>query len=382
MSESEIPDQLPNFNLDTMSGIFPGTRTRWYYLLHLSTTAPEFDRTDSDSITKDEARRVGRFWAKAFWFEEPSAVIVMDDADQILAQVDISDTTDVFVEVELAIEQKALQLISCGTCQHWTHSAPAENTVALDNQTSIGTCEKSGDESANTESQLSATPFLHTRRLAQELIPQSAFALSCPYWEKRSKRQTTAEKESTSPQQNFGYAPTTDVDLSLSEANDATWIQRISQRLGFRQESGKTARARRKSKVSSEFSLAQLDRSGVGAGTEPCLGCHGRIANLGALIVETDEGDKQTFSVWRCRNCAATYLNSWIDRWERLDNLETEETLYRIAPPEAVLLLERIHGIEGADHPQEREKRVGERLWFEAFLNNRTALSHQVRHGR
>ena len=78
-----------------------------------------------------------------------------------------------------------------------------------------------------------------------------------------------------------------------------------------------------------------IERSGVGAGTEPCFACQGRIANLGALAVATPEGDKQTFSVWRCRSCYTYYLNDWIDRWERTDSLETEESYYRLCPTEA-----------------------------------------------
>jgi hypothetical protein len=120
----------------------------------------------------------------------------------------------------------------------------------------------------------------------------------------------------------------------------------------------------------------------VGAGTEPCFACQGRIANLGALTVATDEDDKHTYSVWRCRSCFATYLNSWIDRWERLDNLETEETYFRLAPAEAVAALAVIDGVVGGEHPAGRGERTAQRTWFEAFTAGRQPLSHQVKQGR
>ena len=125
-----------------------------------------------------------------------------------------------------------------------------------------------------------------------------------------------------------------------------------------------------------------VERSGVGAGTEPCFACQGRIANLGALTVDTDEGDKHTYSVWRCRACHTTYLNSWIDRWERLDSLETEETYYRLAPAEAVEVLAVIDGVVGGEHPAGRHTRAAERAWFEAFVRERRPLSHQRKQGR
>jgi hypothetical protein len=125
-----------------------------------------------------------------------------------------------------------------------------------------------------------------------------------------------------------------------------------------------------------------VERSGVGAGTEPCFVCQGRIANLGALAVETPDGDRQTFSIWRCRNCYTTYLNDWIDRWERLDSLDTEETYYRIAPHEALALLTLVNSVAGGEHPGRRRERNDQRSRLLQFIAGRTPLSHQVRQGR
>ena len=120
----------------------------------------------------------------------------------------------------------------------------------------------------------------------------------------------------------------------------------------------------------------------MGAGAESCFGCHGRIANLGALVVASPEDDKQTYSVWRCRQCFATYFNRWIDRWERLDSLETDETYWRIAPAEAIALLDVMAGVAGGEHPEGRHERAAERDRFEAFVADRPPVSHQIKLGR
>ena len=125
-----------------------------------------------------------------------------------------------------------------------------------------------------------------------------------------------------------------------------------------------------------------VERSGVGAGTEQCHACNGRIANLGALTVATEQGDKETFSVWRCRLCYTFYLNDWIDRWERLESLETEETYYRLAPAEALAVLAVIDNVVDAEHPARRHERDAQRHWMLAFLAGHIPLSHQVRQGR
>jgi hypothetical protein len=125
-----------------------------------------------------------------------------------------------------------------------------------------------------------------------------------------------------------------------------------------------------------------IERSGVGAGTERCFACQGRIANLGALAVATPEGDKQTFSVWRCRLCYTYYLNDWIDRWERTDSLETEERYYRLAPAEAMELLAVVDNVVDAEHPAHRRERDAQRNWMLEFIGVRPALSHQIKQGR
>jgi hypothetical protein len=110
--------------------------------------------------------------------------------------------------------------------------------------------------------------------------------------------------------------------------------------------------------------------------------CQGRLANLGALAVASPEGDKQTLSVWRCRSCYTTYFNDWIDRWERLENLETEERYFRIAPAEAYAALHVIRSTTGGDHPGRREERRQQRAQMLALVVGKQPLSHQIRQGR
>ena len=94
------------------------------------------------------------------------------------------------------------------------------------------------------------------------------------------------------------------------------------------------------------------------------------------------KGDKQTFSIWRCRNCYTYYLNDWIDRWERTDSLETEERYYRLAPAEALAVLAVIDNVVDAEHPARRHERGAQRAWLLAFIGARAQLSHQIRQGR
>jgi hypothetical protein len=97
--------------------------------------------------------------------------------------------------------------------------------------------------------------------------------------------------------------------------------------------------------------------------------------------VATPEGDKQTFSIWRCRTCYTYYLNDWIDRWERTDSLETEERYYRLSPAEALEVLAVIDNVIHAEHPARRHERDAQRDWMLAFLAGHALLSHQIRQG-
>ncbi|MCC7352716.1 MAG: hypothetical protein IT330_03085 [Anaerolineae bacterium] len=125
--------------------------------------------------------------------------------------------------------------------------------------------------------------------------------------------------------------------------------------------------------------IALVERSGKRPGTVPCPTCSGRIANWGALNTVTERGDTRTFSVWRCRQCLAYFLEDWVDAWVRTDSLETVERLYRLAPAEATAALAQIARCPHPS-PQERHLLTPEKTWFAEFVAAREPLRAAVRH--
>ena len=75
-------------------------------------------------------------------------------------------------------------------------------------------------------------------------------------------------------------------------------------------------------------------------------------------------------------------MSNWTDRWERLENLETEELMYRIAPVEAAELLAVILAVPGGEHPAQRAERTHLRQWLLGYLAKQSVLSHQIKQGR
>jgi hypothetical protein len=230
------------------------------------------------------------------------------------------------------------------------------------------------------------------------LVVQSLLALECSYWRLageeampggseivEARGQVRASESETPPTQLNDMSGSTLAPMAKAAERESderwSWWGRLwgQVRRGSAANSRRDADAAGKS-VAWEDKL--VERSGVGAGTEPCFVCQGRIANLGALAVASPEGDKQTYSVWRCRQCYTYYLNDWIDRWERTDSLETEESYYRLAPQEALEILRVIDGVADAEHPARRHEREDERAWMLQFLGERPKLSHQIKLGR
>jgi len=328
-------DSVQRFNLATMSGVFPGTRTQIYQRLRLK----PLDQQAGDST-----------WARLLWYADPPACIVylQDKSANERALLQLLDplTGDLARRLQNALQQAGWQLQSCGSCHFWQATAARNNDGV-------------------------ATGFCQSQRaeidVPAALATQSMLALDCPHWQPVGQGSALAiERIVTEPLVAMRKA------AEVSESKLPYW-KRMAYRLirwGGRPIQPK------------DWAEKLLERSGVGAGTEACFVCQGRIANLGALAVETGEGDKQTFSIWRCRICYTTYLNNWIDRWERLETLETEETYYRITPAEALTLLMLIDNVEGGDHPGRRRERQTERHAMLDFVASRAPLSHQIRQGR
>ena len=328
---------LQNFNLDTMSGVYPGSRTMVYQRLRLHRPV------DGDI---DPAAQ----WYQLQWYTDPDAATLLRlnaDAPVPATTITLPDPRPANLVPRLhdALTQAELQADACYICRHWQ---PVE-TVTEDNLPA-GRC------SWNDAQQ--KTPLA--------LAAQSALSLACEHFQR-------LEQPRASDKQSSGVAPTAPRVLKSAELDPdrLRFWPRLWHRL---RHAGR--------KPNPNWADQILERSGVGAGTEPCPVCQGRLANLGALVVASPEGDKQTLSIWRCRSCFTTYFNDWIDRWERLDNLETEERYFRIAPAEAFTALSIIHATKGGDHPGRRADRRQQREQMLALVTNKQPLSHQIRQGR
>lgn len=335
-------EPLQPFNLDTMSGVFPGTRTAVYQRLRLR------------SIQQPGVR-----WGQLFWYRDPpSALLVMrgDEAAQPLARLtDPLDTPGFPTRLAETVSEAGYQLLACGACAHWQPTA-----LTNEDGLPLGRCRwraAAEDEGAADGD------------VPDALRLQSCLSLDCDHFVYAGER----AKAPHDPEGDLAVQPRIPKSAELDVDRLPFW-QRQWQRL--------RSRIARPAERKGEAAHDLVERSGVGAGTEPCFVCQGRIANLGALAVESPEGDKQTLSVWRCRVCHTTYFNDWIDRWERLDSLETEERYYRIAPAEAFAALKLIQGVAGGDHPAGRSQRHALRSRLLAIVAQRKPLSHQVRQGR
>ncbi len=366
------------FNLATMSGIFPGTRTQIFQRIQVQPLA--------DMAVSTAAQRT---WVQLLWPEHHRCVAYLLRSGDELAMTEplfalaVDANPDLFQrQLQAALQENGYHLRACGSCHFW-QPLGAVNP----DQLSTGQCgwraANPGVETPDTEvpdTEAPDTVALDTEELPPLLSTQSHLALPCRHWQ----------------------APTGDVNSSATTgvttvpaaapmrraAEEAEIRFSLARRLWRRFLRRQQVRRDRKSDERQgapaiiDWAALLVERSGMGAGTESCFACQGRIANLGALTVATVEDDKQTFSIWRCRNCYSLYLNNWVDRWERLDSLETEESYYRIAPAEAFALLTLIHSHAGGEHPNHRHERTAERQLFLDFIADRVPLSHQIRQGR
>lgn len=316
------------FNLQTMSGVHPGSRTARVHILRLQ--------------AQESAPNAGR-WGRLLWPEDTDEWAIYLQAGRGWAETPLVQGNppagqDVLGSLLASLAQAGQRPLVCATCCRWQ---PIRGEATADG-IAVGLC--TWTEGGNLPNG------------ADPLRKQCGLAMACPHWKAGAQ---PPEREAEPPAQTQPAPPKEGVWASL--------LRRVG--LGRKQ-----------------FGHARIggvvERSGVGAGTERCLACHGRIANLGALTVAAEGDDKRTLSVWRCRYCHSFYLNDWIDRWERLDSLETEESYYRIAPDEALAFLALFRRTAGGEHPKGRQERTAERAWVDAFLAGRPRLVHQVKQGR
>ncbi|MBK8049411.1 MAG: hypothetical protein IPK16_21215 [Anaerolineales bacterium] len=349
-----MSEQYQRFNLDTMSGISPGTRTRIFQRVRL--------RTGKDP-------QIPLRWARVWWYEDPAECLVVledagaqrkdeasgDGAGDVVLRLQDPLATDFAVNFIEAFATTGFSPVACATCTHW-----GRLRTATGDGMGVGRCLWQRDRA--THDLQPVDPALAM------LTTQGVLALACDHWEEAIGGLTEVS-DATAP-----LAPMPKAAERDSNERWTLWGQ-------LRRWFGRTGTAP-PSDNTLTWEEKLVERSGVGAGTESCFVCQGRIANLGALAVATPEGDKQTYSIWRCRSCYTYYLNDWIDRWERTDSLETEEKYYRLAPVDALAVLSVIDNIVHAEHPARRYERDAQRAWMLNFLGGRDALSHQIRQGR
>ncbi len=327
-------------NPGTLSGVQLGARTAITQQIQLR------------SLPADDDAPAER-WARLLWQPEPPTCRLHLQA-QDSASPDGSWEADPLLELEdplagdflarltQALAQEGWQLCSCGSCAHWRPLAQATNPDGLP----LGRCAW----------QFQGTPQL-TRPPGWN--QQSGLALPCVHW------QEAQELSPPVPEEEPALPQVTPPQPPVKEG----WLARLGRRLKGEKPS---------LRPQEPWWQAIQERSGVGAGTEPCFACQGRLANLGALLQTTPQGDRHTSSVWRCRRCHTFYLNDWVDRWARLDSLETEERILRLAPEEALIALALFLGADEAGPVPGLEPAA----WLEDLLKERPLLRHRIVKGR
>lgn len=372
--------RLERFNFDTMSGVYPGTRTQVFQRVLLK--RPIAEGAESAEREEKDGSVLGAesTWATVFWYEAPPSCVVRIEGEKSALRIEDPLAGDVQGALDGVLAEAGWETVVCGNCAHWR--AGAGTTV---DGLPLGMCGLRRPSSVVHPPSSDFHPPTSDHRPPSTAVPhllaaQSTLALGCPFWQHR---------EAVGVEQGSGMVDTGAEDTGaatlplhplpkVAEVSESKmkplrrWQMRLRRWLEFG----------RGEKASPTLGEQLLERSGVGAGTEHCPCCQGRIANLGALAVADEAGDKQTLSVWRCRVCHALFLSDWIDRWERVDSLETEETIYRIAPVEAAEMLTLIQSVQEAEHPRRRGERGAERAWLLAQVTGRAPVSHVVKQGR
>ena len=373
MPERPLRDQ---FNLDTMSGIYPGERPAVYQRV----LAVRVDRPDAPA-----------HWFRLSWDQQPPGPLFHPDEPQA-GDVDrlptfrlaVTDARQTCILLASELAQRKWALHTCGTCAFWHRQQdataggdaagqcgyrPAEPQGAATNATAARA--KNKDDAfpaASADSVHSGVnPFLPLYYAASDLTAQSALSMACRHWA------AAPSAHSAFAAQDHPNSEAAPVQPAISEPQAAPSLWRRLQTLLL---------PGRRAKVDRPSAKSIRSKKATAVGTEPCFACQGRIARLGSLTLAEPSKDNETFTVWRCHTCYTTYLGDWIDRWVRLDSLETEETLYRVAPADAAGLLEAFQISQtNADMRSGDSRRVLETR-LRSMTQELEPLSHQVKLGR
>ncbi len=351
---------LQPFNMATMSGVFPGTRTRVWQRVRLMPLA---------------GSQPPAGWALLLWYDEPAACVLVPQESEPthrpaappsppapLARIEAPNARTLHARLTEALAEQGARIDACGGCAHWrVASSEGGDVRTTADGLALGACALRREGGPMSEAE--AVPAV--------LAAQSHLSLACAHWQPRAQSPAAAVEAAPDADATLPVAPLP----KIAETTESKLKPLARLRL-------RIARSLRPPPPPANLAAMLAERSGVGAGTEPCPVCQGRIANLGALTVASPEGDKETFSVWRCRVCHTLFLSDWVDRWERVESLETEERIYRIAPVEAAELLTLFATIPAAEHPERRHERTAQRVWIHEQLALRTPLSHTIKQGR
>ncbi len=359
---------LSHFNLETMSGIFPGTRPqhvrqvlidslasggeaneqldiqsttqwaqlRWYEAAAKPAADGPANEPKMNEITTEDLATVALFVGTAAgeWQGEPLIALSWPTAEHEGGAVVDGALVDALSE---RLAAAGWRLHACATCAHWW---PSEES---------GRC--TWRAASRDDDRAATAPDLDADSLTEPLAAQALLALACTHWQPAAERGSPPRPTPALP--------------AVRPARRALW-RRLLPRLDNRQAAhGPDWRTQVMERLSGPGSIS--------AGTEPCVVCPGRSVNLGARSGESAEGDAETWSIWRCNRCHTFYANQWIDRWVRLDSLETEETVARIAPGEAFALLQQIVG------PADKGEWTNS---FRQLFASRPPLAHQIKRGR
>ncbi len=327
------------FNLDTMSGIYPGERPAVYQRL---LAAPV-------DMPHAQARRF-----RLDWEQQPPGPLFHSDGppdDNVATlpafRLAVDDARDACSALAAELDQRGWSLHACGTCAWW-RAQPSTTADGL----SVGHC--------------AYQPIADPPPATAQLAAQSSLAPACSHWRAAGDLAPFASDRRLNLADSASQAP----DDAAERSTPSLW-QRLRARL---LPQSPTARP--------EPAPTLPLRKVTAVGTEPCFACQGRIAGLGALNAHTAHNDKETFTVWRCHVCYTTYLGDWIDRWVRLDSLETEETLVRIAPATAAALLDEFQSARAGTGEQRAGAFAALDARLRTIMQNTVPLSHQVKQGR
>ena len=120
------------FNLETMSGVFPGTRTM------------VFQRVRVRPVQRGDGTAGAAQWVRLLWYEEPSACVVELGPSLLRLLEPLSG--DFGARLQEALGANSVQLTACGSCAFWQPAAAktdaglakhANESVAAANQNVI-----------------------------------------------------------------------------------------------------------------------------------------------------------------------------------------------------------------------------------------------------